>query len=111
MTTIDFNQRKVEKYIEGIRPPVDIRERLDIGFSFKKNELIIFEIRPKFNDKTIKLESPFAKVKFIKTQQVWKIYWMRASGKWVIYEPAPQVTSIDEFFEILDEDAYACFKG
>ncbi|HEX6996752.1 MAG TPA: DUF3024 domain-containing protein [Gammaproteobacteria bacterium] len=36
---------------------------------------------------------------------------MTSDLKWHGYEPMPEVQSIDAFFKLVSEDAYACFFG
>ncbi|MFZ5430428.1 MAG: DUF3024 domain-containing protein [Bacteroidota bacterium] len=37
------------------------------------------------------MNSPIAKARFIASRNIWKVYWMRASGKWETYKPEPEV--------------------
>ena len=111
MTIINITEKRIANYIETIRPRAEIRDQLDIGYSFKKNEIIIFEIRPLYTDKTKIAHYPYARAKYVQTQKVWKIYWKRASGKWELYEPCQEVKNIDSFIEVIEEDSYGCFKG
>lgn len=109
--TIDFIEVQVKSFVEDMRPAKEIRDKLDIGFKYEKSTLEIFEIRPHFKLKDKIIHSSFARAKFIKTQNHWKVYWMRASGKWQLYEPLPEVDHIKDFFSIVDEDKHYCFKG
>ncbi len=111
MDIININEKRIADYIQTKRPPVELRERVDLGYSFKNNEVILFEIRQKWNDPSKKNQLPFARCKYVKTQQIWKIYWMRASGKWELYEPKSKVTHIQSFIEIVESDEYSCFRG
>ena len=109
--TINLLEATINKSVEAMRPPVHIRNELDIGYNFLNNTLELFEIRPRWDKKEEYIHSPFAKTKFIKSQGIWKVYWMRASGKWELYEPFPEVKDISDFFEIVKEDKHACFFG
>lgn len=111
METINFDQKIIENYIESIRPPVEMRNKIDIGYSFENKEVIFFEIRPDWNDETKFHQYPFVKAKFVKSQKIWRIYWMRASGKWVLYEPKPVASDISSFIEIVEENENGCFRG
>lgn len=111
MSILDINEKKIADYIKDNRPPLEVRDQLDLGYSFKNNEAVLFEIRPQWDDESKKNEYPFARCKYVKTQQVWKIYWMRASGKWELYEPKPTVSNIESFISIVESDEYACFFG
>ena len=109
--TINFQEALIKQMVEEMRPPAQIREKLDIGYSFENNTLILFEVRPRWNMPDEKIHLEFAKARFIKSQGLWKLYWMRASGKWELYEPMPEVKDIHSFFAIVNEDKHACFFG
>ena len=106
-----IHERIIQQFIQEKRPPEEIRDKLDLGYSFENQVLIIFEIRPNWMNKKEKIQSPFAKSRFIKSRGIWKIYWRRASGKWELYAPNPEVKNISKVLQIIDEDAYGCFKG
>lgn len=52
-----------------------------------------------------------AKTTFVKTENCWKIFWMRADLKWHGYEPDVKVKTLSKFLEVVIEDKYACFFG
>jgi hypothetical protein len=108
---ISLMEVNIRKLLESIRPPTHVREEIDISYTFQNNTLELFEIRPRWDKKGEKIRSPFAKTRLIKSQGIWKIYWMRASGKWVLYEPDPEVKDISNFFEIVRGDKHHCFFG
>lgn len=108
---INFNERLVQRFIDRRRPPEELRDQLDLGFTLENQVLEIFEIRPAWMDENIKTSTPVAKAKYVKSRGVWKIYWQRASGNWESYEPQAEVKGLAEFLEIVEEDAYGCFWG
>jgi len=57
------------------------------------------------------MRNPFAKVKFEKTNQAWKIYWMRGNLKWNLYDPKPSVESLDFALDEIMRDPHHCFFG
>lgn len=115
MALSEFENKRVEKlasaYIARVRPPAHIRDQLDLAFRISDQSLELFEIRPLWNDPSTKIEESQAKTTYVKKSGVWKIYWMRADLKWHGYEPVPEVGTLEEFFETVEEDAYGCFKG
>jgi hypothetical protein len=104
-------EKEIQAFIEEKRPPVEIRDKVDLDYSLDGLILDIFEIRPFWRDANQKIHSPIARAKFVKSRNIWKIYWMRASGKWELYEPAPEVGALNDFFTIIKEDRHGCFWG
>jgi len=109
--SIDFIDIQIKSFVEEMRPPTEIRDQLDIGYKYENSVLEIYEIRPHFEIKDLIMNLSFARTRFIKSRNIWRIYWMRASGKWELYKPNPEVKHIKDFFEIIEEDKYGCFKG
>jgi hypothetical protein len=101
----------MENYVEGIRPPLNIRHKLDINYKIEGQSVFLLEIRPSFQNPEIIKESGYAKATFVKSENKWKVYWMRANLKWTIYEPAAKVKTLKEFIMVVEEDKYHCFKG
>lgn len=57
------------------------------------------------------MEHPIAKATFVRTHEIWKVYWQRADLKWHAYPGAPCVGSIERFLAVVAEDQHACFFG
>ena len=105
------HQQILDKYIEKIRPPENIRKELDISYRINNQSVEIYEIRPQYDDPKQINNIEIAKTTYIRTQDVWKIYWMRSDLKWHEYEPNPEVEKLSNFLNIIEEDKYGCFWG
>ena len=101
-------QRKMATYIEKIRPNVEIRAKLDIAFRVDGQSVYVYEIRPDLNGRI--LTSDIAKTTYVRTENVWKIYWMRADLKWHAYETTNLKTLVG-FIKTVEADKYGCFWG
>jgi hypothetical protein len=104
-------ERAVGEFIDRRRPPPHIRPQLDLGFRVSGQSIEIFEIRPRWNEPSEKIEEAVAKATFIKSQGTWKVFWQRADLKWHRYDPVPEVASVERFLDVVDKDAYSCFFG
>ena len=98
-------------FLEKRRPPAHIRPQLDIGVRVSGQSVEIFEVRPRWDRPQEKFETPVAKATYVKSQGIWRVFWMRRDLKWHRYDPAPEVSSVEEFAEIVHEDKHACFFG
>jgi hypothetical protein len=110
LNTVDIIET-MENYIDKIRPPKEIREKLDVNYKIENQSIILCEIRPVWRDKSQYQMHDYAKATFIKKNNHWKIYWLRATLKWNSYEPKKTVKKLSDFLKIVDEDKYGCFKG
>ncbi len=98
-------------FLEKRRPPAHIRPQLDIGVRVSGQSVEIFEVRPRWHRPQEKFETPVAKATYVKSQGIWRVFWMRRDLNWHRYDPAPEVSSVEEFVEIVHEDKHACFFG
>lgn len=115
MTLSEFEIKKIQKvvgqYVEKIRPKPDIRDKVDISFKITGQSFEIFEIRPRWDDPSQKIEGSVAKATYVKGTKKWKLYWMRADMKWHRYEPFRESESIEEILKVIEQDQYGCFWG
>lgn len=104
-------EKELEKFLEENRPPAQVRAENDLGYRITGQSVEIFEVRSGFRDPGTKTEISVAKTTYVKSQKVWKVYWMRQDLKWHSYPPAPQVLHLEEFLTLIKEDENACFFG
>ena len=115
MSFNDIETKKIQKaadnFLDIRRPPVQIRDKVDIGYKIEKNNIIVFEIRPQWDNPKNIIEIPIAKATYNKSKNIWKIFWQKSDLKWHVYDPDSQVNNIEDFFSIVDRDDYCCFWG
>jgi hypothetical protein len=103
--------KAVGAFLEKRRPPEHIRDQVDIRADITGSNLVIVEVRAAYNDKNRKSEHPVAKAKWVETQKIWRLFWMRADMKWHSYTPKPEAKSIDVLLVEVDRDPHGCFFG
>lgn len=104
-------ERVIAQFLERRRPPVHIRNELDIACRLAGHSVEVVEIRPDWQDRTKKTETPVAKATYVRTKNHWKVFWMRRDLKWHGYEPSPEVKTLEAFLNVVDRDEYCCFFG
>lgn len=102
----------VGAFVAARRPPVHIRPQLDLAYRVTGQSVEIFEVRPRWRGTPGEtMEHPVARATYVRTRDIWRIYWMRADLKWHRYEPAGQVGRIEQVLSVIAEDRHACFFG
>ena len=92
--------------------PLEIKKDLDYDYEIDGQTVSVFEVRPLWRGKPGELtRRPFVKFRYIQSEALWHIYWMRASGKWQAYEPNPISKDLNEALQVIDADQYGCFFG
>ena len=104
-------ERELQVFMKRRRPPVHIRDQLDHGYKINGQSVELFDIRPDWRDKTQKMERAFAKATFVRSQNVWRVYWQMRDLKWHGYEPHLEVNSLARFLEVVHKDEHCCFFG
>lgn len=93
------------------RPPLRLRDKMREGQRFTGHAIEFFFVRPLFEQPGRTGEEPLAKVQFVRSRGVWRLYWKRADGKWHGYQPFPEAPSLADVLRVIDQDAQACFFG
>lgn len=109
---ISMVEVQLKNFIESIRPSdEEIRKRLDLGYSWDGQSAVLSEFRPQWNDSSKIQQLDFAKIRYVKSSKSWKLYWMRASGKWELYEPLSESFTLQEILTEIKNDVNGCFFG
>ncbi|PKH21452.1 hypothetical protein CIG19_16790 [Enterobacterales bacterium CwR94] len=102
-------KQDVERFVESIRPPKNVRNELDIVYTISGYTIDIGEIRPKWQGMPgDKIFNPSARIKYVRSINRWKIYWMRRDMKWHLYSTE---ISLTEALEVVRVDPDCCFFG
>ena len=104
-------EKELEKFLVQHRPPVEVRNQVDLAYRINKQSVEIFEVSPKWGASTEMIENKIAKATYVKSQKLWKVYWQRSDLKWHSYEPCPTTKSLEAFLELVGNDSHACFFG
>ena len=104
-------ERTVAAFVAKRRPPVHIRDEVDLGFRFDGRYIEIFEVRRRWDNPTERIEEAVAKARYLKSRDEWLVYWQRADLKWHKYGPMPEVRTVEAFLQLVDMDEYGCFFG
>jgi hypothetical protein len=74
----DIKRKSIEKAIAAFvakrRPPPHLRHQVDLSFRFDGRSVEIFEIRPRWEDPTERVEEAVAKARYLKSRDMWLIY-------------------------------------
>ncbi|MCF8237747.1 MAG: DUF3024 domain-containing protein [Saprospiraceae bacterium] len=109
---IDLHEKEIATFIESLRPDdPDIRKQIDFGYDYANHTIELYSIRPAWNDPQVFRKEPFAKIRYIQSRRIWKLFWMRASLKWNAYEPFPDSPRLQDLLLTIKEDSYGCFFG
>jgi len=114
MTFSELELKRIDKIIgEDFRNrvPPEHRDKLRYEFRIESHNVLLSEVRPRWDQPEEWLAVDFAKLRYIRSQGIWRLYWKRASGKWELYEPKSEARNLNKLFDAIREDKYGCFFG
>jgi len=95
----------------GKRSPAHLKDKLRLVYAVKGHEVVITERRPRWDNQTEWIETPVAKLKFIRSANKWRLYWIRADMKWHEYSGLSSSNRLEDLVQEIDDDPQACFFG
>ena len=104
-------KKMMDIHLQKIRPSEDIRPQLDSGWRIENQSVYLFDIRPQWNDPSIIHHYDYAKATWVQSQKHWKIFWLRANGKWEPYPILPELGNLQLFLLETENDPAGCFHG
>ena len=93
------------------RSPEHIKDKLSMEYSVKGFDVLMYELRPVWNDPQRKTESAIAKFKYAKKSKQWTLYWQRANLKWLRYDKDLTGADLAELVDEVDQDSQHVFFG
>jgi hypothetical protein len=105
------NHAALKWFLAQREVPAQVRAQLDFGYAIVGHSVDLLEIRPDWQDKTVTRQRAFARVRYVRTQDTWRLYWKRADLKWHLYQPAPEHDNLQDALAAVHSDHYGCFFG
>jgi len=110
MQTLDIIE-VMENFLFKRRPPEELRSQADVAYKIEDQSVIVYEIRPKWNNPKEMTELPIAKITYVIKRHEWIFYYKRSDLRWHIYHANPFIKTIKEFAYLVNEDKHHCFWG
>jgi hypothetical protein len=102
---------ELDAFLLRRRPPLDLRKDVDLCGRITDSGVDIYEMRRPYRGREKTMEVPIARVKWVKSRLIWRLFWMRADQKWHSYSPMPDAKKLVELFDEIERDLHACFFG
>ena len=93
------------------RVPAKVQNQLRYKYRVEGQDVLIAEDRPRWDKPDEWLAIDFAKLKYVRKNNIWKLYWKRASGKWELYKPHSEDKDLAKLVTVINNDQYGCFFG
>jgi hypothetical protein len=104
----------IEKVVGGLCQEMnspEFKDELSIEYRIDKQDVVIFEKRPAYQRPKEFTEIPAAKLKYLRTKNEWRLFWMRGDLKWHAYNPVKNSVRLNNLVAEIKSDPYGCFWG
>ena len=93
------------------RSPQQLTDQLALAYRFQGQSVLLYERRRPRKSPGELTETPVAKLKFVRSRNEWRLYWMRANGRWDRYETKTECSDLRGLLAEVDRDVDGCFFG
>lgn len=114
MAFSEIELKKIDKFVGSLcrkKSPEEYKDQLKFEYRIKGHEVLILEIRPRWNNPEENSELSVAKLKFNRTKNIWQLYWQRANMKYVKYDGPNDTNDFSKLVSEIETDRYGCFFG
>lgn len=113
-----FNERELEHidrtvgaFVRRKQPPEHLLDKLRHEVEIEGHKVRIMTIRPSFRDPNRTTRYPVAQFTYNRTQDRWKLYWMRRDMKWHVWPPSEDVERLEDLVAVVEADVHGGFWG
>lgn len=114
MALSEIELKRIENTVGALckrRSPAAVADQVSTRYRVQRHDIELYERRTHWREPGEWIETPVAKIKFVRSANEWRLYWMRQDLKWHRYEPFPGSRRIEDLVEAIDEDRDGCFWG
>lgn len=92
--------------------PPEHRDQLRCVYDIDGHAVSMFEERPPWDGRPGEwTRMGVARFRYFRSRGEWQLYWMRADGKWHIFEPVDTTRNLAALVSVVDENRYGAFFG
>ncbi len=114
MALSEFEKERIERLFAAYaekKIPLQFRDEIRIEHRFRGNEVILYESRPHYQDRSKWFSSPVARFKKDPASNLWDLYCADRNSKWHLYQPRMQNKDIEKLLAEVDKDPTGIFWG
>lgn len=114
MAFTDLELKLIDKIVGGLCREMNSPEFIDelsIEYRIDRHDVVLFEKRPAYQQHDRTTEIPAAKLKYFRTQNEWRLFWMRGDLKWHAYKPFTKSRRLSDLVAVVKDDPHGCFWG
>ena len=95
----------------ALSPDAAVRAKLRIEYRIEGNAIVLFEVRPRWQQPKEWMEEPVAKFRYVASIDRWRLFCMWRDLKWHGYARLPEAGSLAELVREVRSDPTGIFWG
>ena len=114
MAFSEIELKRVERVVGDLchrRNRPEFKDELSLDYQIKGHDVVLLERRPSWGLSGGVTDTPVAKLKFVRTSDEWRLYWMKRDLKWHGYDILPSSRDLETLVTEIDQDPHCCFFG
>ncbi len=97
--------------VDRRQAPLELQDKVRLELEIDGHRVRIWEVRLAWRDPTSIVRIGVAQFTYTRSRDQWKLYWMRADGKWHAWDPAENTGHLDRLVQVVDQDRRGGFWG
>ena len=93
------------------RSPLEFAGKLRVVYEVGGHSVTMFEERPPWRGSGEWTRMGVARFRFVRSGGLWTLYWMRADGKWHLFEPESPTPNLASLVAVVEANRYGAFFG
>lgn len=102
--------KQIEHYC-ATTPPEHVRHQIVHKYELKGNTITLIESRPKWDDDSVWIDMPVAKMKYDIKSMKWQLYCVLGNGKWIVYDGLSSQQDMQKCIDEIVSDPTCIFWG
>ena len=102
--------KRLTEYCEA-KVPARVRDQVRLGFRIGVSDVVLFEVRPRFDRPKEWLEENVAKFRYLASRREWCLYCQFRDLKWHEYQPRFSASRFETLLQEVDRDPTGIFWG
>lgn len=104
-------QQLEDEFWSHRRPPLHLRDKVREGQRIEGQSIELFLNRPAFQRSGEWIEERIARLRYIRSRDLWEIDIWLSDLEWQLYEPFPKADTLPDALAEIHRDKHACFFG
>lgn len=102
--------KQIEYYC-NTKLPEHVKNEIAMKYEIRGKTFTLIESRPKWDDDSVWIDMPIAKMKYDDKIMKWQLYCVLGNGKWIVYDGLESQQDMQKCIDEIEADPTCIFWG